>query len=116
MYTTRLANIIRTGYIMDDFDQLFERAGNNVHTINVRILWGDTILTRDHRVAQHALTTGFSDFDKGAELKLLLVCTASVYLERSLITIICLHFQAPLACSATGYLILMVPSGKHTVH
>lgn len=66
----RLINIIRTGYVADDFEQLFERAGNNVHTINVRILWEDAIFTRDPDVIKYVLATGFSDFDKGKELKL----------------------------------------------
>lgn len=101
MCNIRLGDIIRTGYIMDDFNQLFERAGNNVHTINVRILWSDAIFTRDHRIAQHVLTTGFSDFNKGAELKLLSVCTAPVGFQCSPV-LICLHFLAPLACLATG--------------
>jgi hypothetical protein len=70
IFTARLIDVIRTGYVEENVDQLFERAGNNVHTINVRMLWDDVILTRDHRVVQHVLATGFPDFDKGSELKL----------------------------------------------
>lgn len=73
MFIPRLANIMRTGYVMDDLNQLFDRAGNNVHTINLRILWGDTIITRDHRVVQHILANGFADFEKGPKLRLLYV-------------------------------------------
>lgn len=106
--------MIRIGYVEDNVDQLFEHAGNNVHTINVRTLWEDTIVTRDHRVVQHILATGFSDFDKGAELKLLYVQRPLVPNDR--ITGIRLYFQGSLVCSATGYLIPMVLSGRRTAH
>jgi len=70
LFTTRLINNIRTGYALDDFYKLFERVGENVHTFNVRIMWKDAVITRDPRVIQHVLATGFSDFDKGAHQKL----------------------------------------------
>lgn len=60
---------MRTGYVMDDLNALFERAGKNIHTVNVRMLWSDTIFTRDHRVAQYVLTTGFHNFNRGVKLE-----------------------------------------------
>jgi len=60
---------MQTGYVTDELKALFERAGTNVHTINLRILWSDTIFTRDHRVVQYVLATGFPDFNKGGRLR-----------------------------------------------
>lgn len=59
---------MRTGYVMD-LNALFERAEQNVHTVNVRMLWSDMIFTRDHRVAQYVLTTGFHNFNEGVKLE-----------------------------------------------
>ena len=104
---------MRTGYVMDDFDQLFERAGNNVHTINIRVFWSDMIITRDHRVVQHVLANGFSEFEKGKKLGLM-YASHPYFLNRN-ITIMRFHFQGFLACLATGYSTVMGPSGGHTV-
>ena len=41
----------------------------NVDTINMRLLWQDTIVTRDHNVIKTILATAFHDFEKGAETK-----------------------------------------------
>ena len=61
---------MRTGYAVDGTYKLFELAGENVDTFSVRIMWKDTVVTRDPRVIQHVLATGFSDFEKGPEAKL----------------------------------------------
>lgn len=61
---------MQTGYATDEFQKLFERAGNNVHTFNVRIFWKDLVVTRDPRMVQYMLATGFSDFNKGKDQKL----------------------------------------------
>lgn len=39
-------------------------------TVNVRILWQDQIFTKNHRVMQYMLATGFEDFRKGPATKL----------------------------------------------
>ena len=60
---------MRTCYVVDDFDAFFERAGENVHTVNVW-LWNDTIMTRDHRIVQYVLATCFGSFGKGVKVGL----------------------------------------------
>lgn len=42
----------------------------NSDTINVRILWKDHIVTRDPKVIQTVLATGFNRFHKGADSRL----------------------------------------------
>ena len=70
---------MQTGYVTDDLKALFERAGNNVHTINLRILWSDTIFTRDHRIVQYILATGFPDFNKGGRLRAMYSINPSIF-------------------------------------
>lgn len=42
----------------------------NADTVNLRILWQDLIITRDHINMQTVLATGFQDFGKGPLIKL----------------------------------------------
>lgn len=113
LFTARLINNMRTGYAMDEFQKLFERAGNNVHTFNVRILWKDLVITRDPRVVQYILATGFSDFDKGKDQKVQYVRLLTLNHN---ITMAYWRFQDSLVCLATGYSIPTVPSGRNTAH
>lgn len=39
-------------------------------TVNVRMLWQDVIYTRNHKVIQYVLATGFDNFYKGPITKL----------------------------------------------
>jgi len=70
IFITRLINNMQTGYATDEFQKLFGRPGNNVHTFNVHIFWKDLVVTRDPRMVQYMLATGFSDFNKGKDQKL----------------------------------------------
>lgn len=45
---------------------LFDLVDGQYHTINLRILWQDMLITRDHKVMQHVLATGFEEFEKGS--------------------------------------------------
>lgn len=50
-------------------EQWFDMApGEN--TVNVPMLWQDQLFTKDHRVIQYMLATGFEDFRKGPITKL----------------------------------------------
>lgn len=44
-------------------EELFDELKSN--TINMRLLWQDLYVTRDHNVMQTMLATGFNDFGKG---------------------------------------------------
>ncbi|KAF8308493.1 cytochrome P450 monooxygenase CYP63 [Clavulina sp. PMI_390] len=52
-----------TSYSESDMIYLFDRMGG-VNTINLRILWQDQILTRDHLVMKQMLATGVDEFTK----------------------------------------------------
>ncbi|KAF8308485.1 cytochrome P450 monooxygenase CYP63 [Clavulina sp. PMI_390] len=54
----------KTSYSISDTIHLFERMGDNVDTINLRLLWQDQIITRDHLVMKQILATGFDGFSK----------------------------------------------------
>ena len=51
------------GYVMQEMNDLFDEL--NTDTMNLRILWQDVIVTRNHINMQTALATGFEDFGKG---------------------------------------------------
>ncbi|KAF8314508.1 cytochrome P450 monooxygenase CYP63 [Clavulina sp. PMI_390] len=55
----------QSGYAAASIQELFDSLGKNVHTINLRVLWQDGIITRDHHVMKQVLATGFDDFAKG---------------------------------------------------
>lgn len=58
-------------YVQTEIQHLFDSVDGGIHdTLNFRILWQDSILTRDHKVMQHVLATGFQEFEKGALVKL----------------------------------------------
>ncbi|KAF8308490.1 cytochrome P450 [Clavulina sp. PMI_390] len=57
-----------TTYSYSDIKYLFDRVGDNVHTINLRVLWQDQIITRDHLVMKQMLATGFDGFSKTASV------------------------------------------------
>ncbi|KAF8314507.1 cytochrome P450 [Clavulina sp. PMI_390] len=62
----------KSGYAAASIQELFDSFGDDVHTINLRILWQDGIITRDHLVMKQVLATGFDDFAKGVPIKLAL--------------------------------------------
>ncbi|KAF8308494.1 cytochrome P450 [Clavulina sp. PMI_390] len=51
-----------TSYSDSDMLYLFDRMGDGVDTINLRVLWQDQIITRDHLVMKQMLATGFDGF------------------------------------------------------
>lgn len=65
-----MSKLMKTSYASIELEELFNSVGGNSHTINFRLLWQDTIVTRDHRVMQHILATGFNNFEKGVNVKL----------------------------------------------
>lgn len=69
---------MKTSYASTEIESLFDAVGGTSNTINFRILWQDTIITRDHRVMQHVLATGFNDFEKGPQVKLKFVLIYSL--------------------------------------
>lgn len=40
------------------------------HTVNLRLLWQDMIVTRDHQVIKEVLSTRFEEFGKGPIYKI----------------------------------------------
>lgn len=54
---------MRTGGPATQVEELLNEM--NVDTLNLRIFWQDHIVTRDHKIMQSILATGFSDFAKG---------------------------------------------------
>ncbi|KAF8314509.1 cytochrome P450 [Clavulina sp. PMI_390] len=66
----KLANLGEVNYAAAGIEDFFDIFGDNVHTINLRILWQDGIVTRDHLVMKQVLATGFDDFEKGIPVKL----------------------------------------------
>lgn len=65
-----MGKIIKTSYAASEIGSLFDAVGEDCNTINFRILWQDTILTRDHRIMQQVLATSFPQFEKGVTVKL----------------------------------------------
>lgn len=65
-----MGDIVKTSYASTDMEYLFEGVGSDCNTLNFRILWQDTFVSRDHHVMQHVLATGFNDFEKGVTVKL----------------------------------------------
>ncbi|KDQ21543.1 hypothetical protein BOTBODRAFT_123337 [Botryobasidium botryosum FD-172 SS1] len=59
----KMINSLTLGYAGDPFGALFDEYG--CHTLNLRILWRDRIITRDHLFVKRILATGFDDFNKG---------------------------------------------------
>ncbi|KAF8308491.1 cytochrome P450 monooxygenase CYP63 [Clavulina sp. PMI_390] len=58
----------KTSYSYSDMSYLFDRMGSDVHTINLRVLWQDQIITRDHMVIKQMLATGFESFTKAGSV------------------------------------------------
>lgn len=65
-----MGKIVKTSYAASEIAPLFDAVGGNCNTISFRILWQDTIITRDHHVMQQVLATSFTDFEKGVTVKL----------------------------------------------
>ncbi|KAM6499413.1 cytochrome P450 monooxygenase CYP63 [Amanita muscaria] len=59
----RLMHNFKTSYILDAYLQLFEEY--KCTTLNLRILWIDTIITMDQEHSRFALSTGFQYFWRG---------------------------------------------------
>lgn len=58
----------KEGYAGLDWRQLHDELDSD--TINIRILWEDKIITRDHRVMQRVATSGFGSFQIGTAARL----------------------------------------------
>ncbi|KAF8308481.1 cytochrome P450 monooxygenase CYP63 [Clavulina sp. PMI_390] len=58
----------KTSYSISDISYLFERMGDKIDTINLRVLWQDQIITRDHMVMKQMLTTGFEGFTRAGSV------------------------------------------------
>lgn len=65
---TSIAKDIEEGYIALTVDEMCDEMGSD--TINVPILWTNMLFTRDHRVIQRILATGFNDFHRGPAARL----------------------------------------------
>lgn len=65
-----LGKTIKNDYVATELERLFESVGGNYDTINLRVLWQDMLITRDHKIVQHVLATGFQEFEKGSSVKL----------------------------------------------
>jgi len=55
-------------YISRQYEELFEQMGE--HTVNLRLLWQDVIISRDHQVVKEVLSTRFEEFGKGPIYKI----------------------------------------------
>jgi hypothetical protein len=92
-----------------EIGSLFDAVGEDCNTINFRVLWQDTILTRDHRIMQQVLATSFPEFEKGVTVKLKCVLSRPILRLR-------LDFssQGYLICLGMEYSTPTVHSGKLT--
>ena len=106
-----MGKIIKTSYAASEIGSLFDAVGEDCNTINFRILWQDTILTRDHRIMQQVLATSFPKFEKGVTVKL--KCVLSRLTSNSPPEIR-LSSQGYLICLGMEYSTPTVHSGKLT--
>lgn len=67
---SRMGKNFQDGYAGETIANLFDELDSD--TINLRIMWEDIIITKDPRVIQTVLATGFDKFHKGPLLKVLL--------------------------------------------
>ncbi|KZS91082.1 cytochrome P450 monooxygenase CYP63 [Sistotremastrum niveocremeum HHB9708] len=58
---------IKERYLQEYLDSLFEEYQSD--TINLRLLWGDHIFTRDDNVIKCVVSSGFDKFERGRKLK-----------------------------------------------
>ena len=62
-------NTFKHGYALENIRSYLDTY--KCDTINLGLLWQDVYVTRNHRVAQNVLATGFGNFEKGSELRIL---------------------------------------------
>jgi hypothetical protein len=65
-----MGKILKTAYAASEIEALFDAVGEDCNTINFRVLWQDSIVTRDHHVMRQVLATSFAEFEKGPVVKL----------------------------------------------
>ncbi|EKM74893.1 hypothetical protein AGABI1DRAFT_80614 [Agaricus bisporus var. burnettii JB137-S8] len=63
----KMIGAFKTSYILDVYLQLFEE--HQCTTLNLRILWGDNIITMDREHINFVLSTGFKNFWRGRAQK-----------------------------------------------
>ncbi|KAJ7726285.1 cytochrome P450 monooxygenase CYP63 [Mycena maculata] len=63
----RMMKAFKTSYVLDVYLQLFEEY--QCTTLNMRILWRDTIITMDQQHSKFILSTGFANFWRGHSQK-----------------------------------------------
>ena len=63
-----MLNNFHEGYAGDHIAAFCDQVGSD--TVNLRILWKDQFLTRDHDVMQNMLATDFFSYGKGSWFKL----------------------------------------------
>ncbi|OCH88847.1 cytochrome P450 monooxygenase CYP63 [Obba rivulosa] len=61
----KLAKDLRAGYVLQAFDELLDEYGTD--TLNTRIMWKDTIITRDDAVMRAIHSTHFNSFERGPD-------------------------------------------------
>ncbi|EMD41297.1 hypothetical protein CERSUDRAFT_109895 [Gelatoporia subvermispora B] len=61
----KLTKDLRAGYVLQAFNELLDEHGTD--TLNTRIMWKDTIITRDDTVMRAIHATHFNSFERGPD-------------------------------------------------